>query len=200
MKCTLILPAAGKSSRMRGADKLLEPVGGQPCLRAMALRGLKAGMAVLVTLPGADHPRAAALAEVPVRRLPVRNADKGLSESLRTGIAALGPDVEAAMILPPDMPGIQAQDLQALYDAARDNPEALIVQASGQDGTPGHPVLFRRALFSEFATLGGDRGARDIVGAHARSRLLVPLSGGHAGLDLDTPEDWAAWRAGQAAP
>jgi len=200
MKCTLILPAAGASSRMRGADKLLEEVAGQPCLRAMALRGLKAGLAVLVTLPGADHPRAAVLAEVPVRRLPVANADQGMSQSLRCAIAALPETTEAALILPPDMPAIGADDLTRLVQESEANPQALIVQAATEDGTPGHPVLFRSALFAEFAKLTGDQGARDIIAAHATSRVLVPLEGNRARLDLDTPEDWAAWRAGQAAP
>lgn len=200
MNCTLILPAAGKSSRMRGADKLLEEVAGQPCLRTMALRGLKAGLAVVVTLPGSDHPRAAALAEVPVRRLPVKDADLGMAHSLRAAIAALPVTCEAALILPPDMPGILSEDLTGLVAEAQANPQALVMQAATEDGTPGHPVLFRRALFADFANLTGDQGAREIIADHAKSRLLVPLKGNRARLDLDTPEDWAAWRAGQAAP
>lgn len=200
MNCTLILPAAGQSSRMRGADKLLQEVAGQPCLRAMALRGLRAGLAVLVTLPASDRARAAALAEVPVRRLPVANADLGMSQSLRSAIAALPDTCDAALILPPDMPGILSDDLTTLVSAAEANPQAHILQAATEDGTPGHPVLFRRALFDDFAELTGDQGAREIIAAHATSRLLVPLEGNRARLDLDTPEDWAAWRAGQAAP
>lgn len=200
MNCTLILPAAGKSSRMRGADKLLQEVAGQPCLRAMALRGLKAGLAVLVTLPSADHPRAGALAELPVLRLPVADADQGMSRSLRCAIAALPDTCDAALILPPDMPGILSEDLTALLREAEANPQAQVVQAATEDGTPGHPVLFRRTLFADFAKLTGDRGAREIIATHAKSRLLVPLKDNRARLDLDTPEDWAAWRAGQAAP
>lgn len=200
MRCTVILPAAGKSARMRGTDKLLEQVAGQPCLRAMALRGLKAGFAVIVTLPHADHPRAAALAEVPALRLPVPEAEEGMSASLRRAVAALPETTDAVLIVPPDMPGIRAADMTALCAVAEANPQALIVQATTEDGTPGHPVLFRRALFAEFADLTGDRGAQAIIAAHSQARLLVALEGTRARLDLDTPEDWAAWRAGQAAP
>ncbi|MGY3437036.1 MULTISPECIES: nucleotidyltransferase family protein [unclassified Marinovum] len=199
MHCALILPAAGLSSRMRGGDKLLEMVGGVPCIRAMALRGLAAGLSVIVPLPSDSHPRALALAETPVLRLPVPDAGDGMAHSLRRGIAALPDSIDAALILPPDMPDIQTEDLRRLIGAAKAAPEALIVQATTKDGTPGHPILFRRAVFTEFAALTGDTGARDILRAHAGARKLVPLPGQRARLDLDTPEDWAAWRAGQAA-
>lgn len=199
MLTALILPAAGQSSRMRGRDKLLEDVGGQPCLRAMALRGLAAGLSVIVTLPDENHPRARALAEVPVRRLVVRDAARGMSESLRTAMAALPAATDAAIVLPPDMPDINRDDLTALIAMAGESPGALVVQASCADGTPGHPVLFCRALFGEFSTLTGDLGARDIIARHAQSRVLVPLAGQKARTDLDTPEDWAVWRAAQTA-
>lgn len=199
MKTTLILLAAGASARMHGADKLLQDVGGMPCVKAMALRGLAAGMQVIVTLPDRDHPRAVALAETPVLRLPVPEADQGMAQSLRAGIMALSDGTEAAMILPADMPGLAAEDLRAVIDAARTHPEALIVQAATEGGAPGHPVLFRRQLFPEIKALSGDTGARAVIARHSEHRRLVPLPGGRARLDLDTPEDWAVWRAGQTA-
>jgi CTP:molybdopterin cytidylyltransferase MocA len=43
--------------------------------------------------------------------------------------------------------------------------------------------------------LQGDDGGRAIMIAHRDQTHLVPLPGDHATRDLDTPEDWAAWRA-----
>ena len=199
MKTTLILLAAGASARMRGADKLLQEVGGMACVKAMALRGLAGGMQVIVTLPARDHPRAVALAETPVLRLPVPDADQGMAHSLRAAITALPEGTEAAMILPADMPGLEIDDLRAVIDEARTHPEALIVQAATEDGTPGHPVLFRAALFPEIEALTGESGARPVIQRHAEHRRMVKRPGRRARLDLDTPEEWAAWRAGQAA-
>jgi molybdenum cofactor cytidylyltransferase len=43
--------------------------------------------------------------------------------------------------------------------------------------------------------LQGDSGGREVM-AQAQGRILpVPLPADHARRDLDTPEDWAAWRA-----
>ena len=54
----IILLAAGQSSRMRGRDKLLEMVDGQPLLRRQAAMALAVTDApVLVALPAAPHPR-----------------------------------------------------------------------------------------------------------------------------------------------
>lgn len=195
MRTALILLAAGQSTRMRGADKLLEDVRGMPCVRALALRGLAAGMQVIVPLPDRDHPRAAALAEVPVLRLPVPDASDGMAHSLRAGIAAVPDATEAAIVLPGDMPEVQREDMVALIQAAEGNPDALICQATTEDGTPGHPILFRRAVFPDFAELTGDTGARDIVAANRARRVLVARPGNRARLDLDTPEDWDAWRS-----
>jgi len=86
------------------------------------------------------------------------------------------------------MPDITAEDMRALaaaFDGAR------AARGAGADGTPGHPVLLPAAALSALARLSGDTGARGLV----RGARLVALPGRHALTDLDTPEDWAAWRA-----
>ncbi len=64
-----LLPAAGASSRMRGGDKLLEPVDGLPCLATMAKRAISAGFEVLVSLSSEDHPRAHVVSYLDVANL-----------------------------------------------------------------------------------------------------------------------------------
>ena len=56
----ILILAAGQSARMRGRDKLAEPVGGVPLLRRQAAMAAEVGD-VCVALPRADHPRAALL-------------------------------------------------------------------------------------------------------------------------------------------
>ncbi|PKP79286.1 MAG: nucleotidyltransferase family protein, partial [Alphaproteobacteria bacterium HGW-Alphaproteobacteria-2] len=92
------------------------------------------------------------------------------------------------LVLPADMPEITTEDLRAVA-AAFDG--AHVLRGAGADGTPGHPVLFPAAALPALAALSGERGARDLA-AGAR---LVTLPGRHALTDLDTPEDWADWRA-----
>ena len=70
-----------------------------------------------------------------------------------------------------------------------------ICRAAAADGRPGHPVLFGRRFFEALAGLAGDHGAREVVRAAGEFVVDVPTKGAAAITDLDTPEDWAAWRA-----
>ncbi|KPP91204.1 MAG: molybdenum cofactor cytidylyltransferase [Rhodobacteraceae bacterium HLUCCA08] len=188
----ILIPAAGASSRMRGRDKLLEPVNGRPLLAEMAARALPHGR-VIVTLPGPDHARAAVLPGG-VEVVPVPDHATGLSASLRRAAAVTGDDL---MVLLPDMPGIDSRDIGTLIAVRQSEPGARIWQAATADGMPGHPLIFHASLVPQFADLTGDSGAAEVVKRHRDRRVLVPLAGDRARADLDTPEAWAAWRARQ---
>lgn len=189
----LLLLAAGASRRMRGADKLMEPVEGEPLLRLQARRGIEAGLAVLVTLPPDRPERWATLEGLAVRRVPVTDAGEGLAASIRAGVAAAPPDA-AVLLLLADLPEIEAADLARMAALHRAAPDTLL-RATAADGRPGHPILFPADLRPELQTLEGDQGARRILERAAGRLRLVPLAGTRAVTDLDTPEDWALWRA-----
>ena len=104
MNLPILILAAGASTRMRGADKLLEDVQGAPCLQVMAKRALATGQPIVVTLPRLDHPRARCLDGLDVIQVTVPDANLGMSRSLQRGIAALPRAADGVMILPADMP------------------------------------------------------------------------------------------------
>lgn len=190
---TILILAAGCSSRMGGMrDKLLEIVGNDPLLKVMRERAQAVAGRVMVCLPGADHPRVACLGEA----LPVWVADaaEGMAASIRAGVRALPGDVGDVMVLPADMPELTAQDLAAVWAA---HLPGAITRGAGADGTPGHPVIFPLDLLRELLELRGDEGARSVIVRHRQRVQLVPLPARHALTDLDTPQDWDAWRAAQ---
>ena len=119
-----------------------------------------------------------------------------MSHTIRAGIAALPPQCTGAMILPADMPDLTETDLATMIDAHDTHPDAILRGASA-DTRAGHPVVFPRTTFSGFAALSGDTGARSVIAAFPGRLRIVALPGLHAVTDLDTPEDWAAWRARQ---
>lgn len=192
MSLAILLLAAGSSSRMRGGDKLMEKVEGAPLLATMARRALAATPVVLVTLPRADHPRSRAIRDLDVTRVLVPDAEEGMGASIRAAIPALTDRETALMILPADMPDITTNDLRALAGAWQSAPDS-IHRATDADGTPGHPVIFPARLFPDLEALIGDTGARDLL--RPEDVKMTALPGTHATTDLDTPEDWAAWRA-----
>ncbi len=194
----VLILAAGASSRMRGADKLVQPVGPLPLLRHVAGLALATGSPVTVTLPPGAKARAAVLAGLDLRILEVPDAAQGMSRSLAAGIAVLTPGAGPAdglMILPADMPAFTTPALSDLIARFLCDP-GLILRGGTMDGQPGHPVIFPRDLWPALAALSGDEGGRSVLSQQKGRVRVIPLPGPMAILDLDTPEDWAAWRSG----
>jgi CTP:molybdopterin cytidylyltransferase MocA len=187
----ILLLAAGASSRMRGTDKLLEEVGGEPLLTVMARRAAKAG-ALRVTLPEGNAARAGSRFRSRSRQVPLP-AGCDQSQSLAAGVAGLSGQV---LVMLADMPEVTAHDLHLLLTLSAQAPTAIL-RAADEDGTPGNPVLFPASLLPELQKIKGDKGARGLLKQHAARVHLVPLQGQRALIDLDTPEDWAAWRKAQ---
>lgn len=188
---TILIPAAGASSRMRGTDKLMAEIDGIPLLRRTAAIALAAHPQVLITLRPQDNARRLALEGLPVQILAIPDAETGLSASLRGAAAAIYRG--CLLILPADMPDLTGEDLRHVIAAANLHPDAII-RATSEDGTQGHPVIFPPDILPAFAHLTGDEGARSILQTHKARIKLVALPGSHALTDLDTPEAWEAWR------
>jgi CTP:molybdopterin cytidylyltransferase MocA len=193
-RIVILIPAAGAARRMRGRDKLLEPVDGIPLLRRQAQRALETGAHVIVTLPTPDSPRFAALAGLPLQIVFVPDATEGMAASVRRGAAAAPDGIAALIILPADMPDLETGDLLLLINGFQSEISPTLQQATAADGTPGHPVLFPADCLPALQMLSGDQGARDVLRANAHRLRRIALQGMRALTDLDTPEDWETWR------
>ncbi len=195
-RVAVILLAAGAGRRMRGADKLLEHVAGEPILRHAARAALASRADdVLVVLPPEAPDRRAALDGLTVRVIEAREHAEGMAASLRAGLAALADRTDAVVVMLADMPEVGPDQIDRLI-AAHDPAEGRdICRAVAEDGTPGHPVLFGRRFFESLAALTGDRGAREMLREAAEFVTDVPTPGQGAVIDLDTPEEWSHWRA-----
>ena len=189
MTLTILIPAAGSSSRMRGRDKLLELVGDEAILRRQARLALDASPLVIVTLRVADRARSSTLQGLKLRLIPIPDAATGMAASLRRGVQLA--DANGLMILPADMPDLTSDDLRGMLASFAETPDHIL-RATDAAGTQGHPVIFPAALYPEIAMLQADQGARAILARH-KVRLFA-LPDAHATTDLDTPEDWSAWR------
>lgn len=188
---TILVLAAGASRRMRGEDKLLRPVDGTPLLLRAVRAACSVAGNVVVVLPR-GHARRAWLSDLPAALVEV--SDRAMSASIAAGVAACPPGAVAIHLA--DMPEIGAAELAAVVEAWRAG-HAPILRAAAADGRPGQPVVFDAALRNELACLAGDVGARAVLSRHAVETLRLPAR--HALVDLDTPEDWAAWEADRKA-
>ena len=193
-KVAIVMLAAGASKRMRGRDKLLENIDDEPLLRRSVKRAAATGSEVYVTLPCDAPERLAAVAQLPVTLVFVKDASDGMAHSLRAAINIIPKDSDGVLIALADMPELTEGDFTRIIKAFSEDSVQRIHRAYTEGGTPGHPVLFPRRLFSALSSLAGDTGARKILQDQSEEIVCVPLAGDHALMDLDTPEDWKNWR------
>lgn len=190
----ILILAAGQSSRMRGADKLLQDIDGAPLLAHVVERAVATGHPVFTAMPGPQHPRYNVMRDLPACCYDIPDAREGMSGTIRGALKRL-PPCDAFMLLLADLPEIQTEDMLAVFQARTDNPDNLIWRGATVDGKPGHPIIFDAKLRPSLSELEGDGGGDVVVKAHMDQTMLVNLPDNRARLDLDTPEDWAAWRA-----
>jgi molybdenum cofactor cytidylyltransferase len=184
--------AAGQSRRMGARNKLLASIDGAPMVvRAVdaAVAGVNAGVYVVT---GHEHQQVArALAGRDVQVVHNPRYAEGLSTSLARGLAALGPEVDGALICLGDMPRVTTAHIEKLVEAF-DPLEGRAICVPLWDGKRGHPVLWARRFFSEMADIKGDVGARHLLGEYAELVSEIPVADDGVLLDVDSP---AALRA-----
>ena len=151
----ILILAAGASSRMRGRDKLLEEVEGEPLLARQVRVAAATGRPVHVALRPRDDARRAVIGDAAAIEVP--DAHLGLARSIAAGLAALA-GAPAVLLLPGDMPALTTGDLLAVLTAPRGSDE--VVRAATAAGAPGHPVLVPASAHPRFAGLMGRRRPR----------------------------------------
>lgn len=106
--------------------------------------------------------------------------ERGPGASLRCGLAALGDDIDAAVVIMADGPLLHPEAVARVISSWRS--EGGEVVAASYAGYRGHPLLAARRVWAEVP----DEGLRVV------DPRLVPCDDLGAPGDIDTPEDLAA--------
>jgi molybdenum cofactor cytidylyltransferase len=190
---TLIVPAAGRGSRFRGAGgpghKLEQPLDGLTVLECTLRAALASQLPCLVVTTAELAPLAARqMARRDLLVLSPGEAARGMGYSIAAGVAERSAGA-GWLVLPADMPRVQPASLQAVAAALS---QQIVVFAQHQ-GRRGHPVGFAAELYSELVQLDGDDGARRVVSRYPAE--AVELDDPGVLVDVDTPGDLATLRA-----
>ena len=198
-RVTAVVLAAGTGSRF-GGGKLLAPVEGRPILQHVLDRLAAAGVDdVIVVLGEEAEAIEGAIHWRNERRRRNPDPSLGLSSSLQVGLAAVGDDVDAAMIVLGDQPLLPARAVRALLDAVAEDARPVVVPVYGHDAGR-NPVLLGRAAFSLADEAMGDRGLGPVIDAHPELVREIPIRVEGGNPDVDTRADHvalleAAWAA-----
>ena len=183
-----IILAAGASQRM-GQPKQLLDWHGQPLIRAIAQAALASqARPVSVVLGGASAAVAEALHGLPLAVVKNPHYASGQSSSLRAGIAALGAEVPAALVLLGDQPFVTPAIIDTLIAAWCEQRSPIIAPTFG--GQRGHPVLFDRSMFGELLAVEGDQGARSMMAAKPERIRVLAFANQQALIDIDTQAEY----------
>jgi molybdenum cofactor cytidylyltransferase len=183
-----VVLAAGRSTRMRGPNKLLAEIARRPLVRIVAEEALASRADPVIVVAG--HQRAEvekALAGLRVRIVHNPDFAEGLGTSLRAGIAAVPADSDAAIVCLGDMPRVDATLMNRLI-AAFDPDRGALAVVPTFEGKRGNPVLWSRRFFPDLMAIEGDVGARHLIGRYSEAVAEVPVDGKAALIDVDTPE------------
>lgn len=181
-----LLLAAGGGSRMGMPKALVHDDDGTSWLRRSVTALQDGGCARVVVVLGAGVDEARALLDDDnddkVAVVVSEGWEQGLATSLRTGLASLSPDVDAALVSLVDLPDVGAAVVRRVIAEAT-RPDVL-ARATYQ-GRPGHPVLLGRDHWrAVIETAAGDEGAKGYLAG--RNPLLVECSDLARGHDIDS--------------
>lgn len=164
MAVAAVVLAAGAGTRFGGAK--------QNILLGDVLATLRDGsLSDIVVVGGAYE------LETDARVVACPDWEAGPGASLRCGLRALGPGVEAAVVVLADGPDLAAAAMERIVGAWQETGAPIVAASYG--GVRGHPLLVAR---SEWAGIP-DEGLR------TREPLLVPCDDLGSPGDVDRPED-----------
>jgi molybdenum cofactor cytidylyltransferase len=189
-----IVLAAGRATRMGGPNKLLAEINRKTLVRSVVEQALASKASSVIVVTGhQDQEVRRALDGLAVTFTHNPRFASGLASSVKTGIAAVPADADAAVVCLGDMPLIDAALIDRLIDAFAPERTSLIAMPVSE-GRRGNPVLWSRRFFAELMALEGDIGARHLIERHGEAVAEVAVEGPGAFLDIDTPEALAEAR------
>lgn len=188
-----IVLAAGISSRMKTPKQLLG-YRGRPLLRHVVETLLQTVVDQIIVVLGHEAETiAGVLTGLPVTVVVNNNYEEGLSSSLKAGVSALltegkiGEGSEGVLFVLSDQPLIKPDTVDLLVQHYR---RVGGIVAPFYQGVRGNPVVFDRKFFSEFLSLSGDTGARQVIASHPEDVCRVEVSDRGVVQDVDTWADY----------
>ncbi len=191
-----VILSGGASRRMGRPKALLDAGEGRSFLERIVDAYREAGVRriVLVLNGGLLGGRAEDIAHARgLLVVPIHAPPQGKWRSLRAGMSAL-PDAPYCYLQPVDQPAVDAPLLRRLLAAVPADGHAVPVHA----GRGGHPILLAPPIVRQLAALHREVHLRELLRAHPR--IEVAVTDPDLLRDINTPEEYAAFRATATAP
>jgi len=190
-RVSIIILAAGLSSRMGDDNKLLLPYQGKHVLQAVMdeICAIPALEYILVT--GHQHNQIANLVSAyPVRVVQNEQYNTGMTSSIQAGIRSASSDSRGYMICLSDMPLIQKEEYEQLLEVFKQhdkNDQPLIVIPEYQHKW-GQPKIFSAHFKADILAHKEPNGCKDLILNHQSAHQFAEMSSDHILQDMDSPQ------------
>jgi molybdenum cofactor cytidylyltransferase len=186
---SLIVLAAGKSTRLRGINKLLAEFNGAPIIRSVTRAAINSKVDEVIVVVGHEAEKVRkAISDLPCRVVINRNYELGQSSSLKTGMNELNENTKGVLILPGDIAKIDSASINRVVDAYSLQGGSILCAA--HNGKLGHPILLAKELFSEIMQITEEKfGLKMIVSNHRNEIRLVETDSENVLQDVDYPDE-----------
>lgn len=192
MSVGAVLLAAGSASRMGSRPKCLLELGGVPLVmrQLIALSGAGVDEVVVVLGHYADQVEAA-VAQFPITLVRNPSPDDGQASSVRLGLEALSPQLDAVIVALADQPMIDAPDITTLISAFRQRGDKAMVvprlQSTDGKWVPGNPVILSGELRQQWLAGQDDAMCRTMPCAGPGDSSIPSKSNGWIPITVTTP-------------
>jgi len=186
-----ILLAAGESSRMQGAFKPLLKWGKRTVIGECVHQMRNSQLAeIFVVLGYREMEIRQTLSGSGVQYAINENYQRGMLSSIKTALAVLSPNEDAALIALVDQPMITKEIIDSLIDAFNEGEKGIVLPT--YRGKRGHPVIVAAKYFEDIMQLDEDQpeGMRQFIAGHRADTLEVPVDTPAVIEDIDLPEDY----------
>jgi molybdenum cofactor cytidylyltransferase len=191
-KIAAVILAAGQSKRM-GQPKMLLAWGGTTVLGQVIATFAGAGVNEIVIVTGGAFTEVENEAKLLEKKYPLRCVYNSLFESgemlssLQCGLAALGTQIEAALLGLGDQPQLSPMAASAVISSFQTSAAQIIVPSYNM--RRGHPWLVQRNLWESLLALKPPQTVRDFLNSRAGDILYIDTDQTIL-KDLDTPEEY----------
>ena len=193
-----ILLAAGKSSRMKGVNKLTKEIYGIPMIKHSTKNILNSAVKELIIVLGHENEIIKKIIGDNKKIKFVYNKDfeNGISSSIKTGLNHISSQTEAFFICLGDMPFINQSIYNKLIKSrfsynkklnAKNKKDIFIPE---YEGLKGNPILFSYLMKNQIMLIEGDNGAKKIIDSNKGKILNVKIDNKSIINDFDTEESF----------
>jgi molybdenum cofactor cytidylyltransferase len=186
---SLIVLAAGKSSRMR-ENKLLLKLDGETLIEHVVNVAKKSRVDEVIVVLGYEATKIKELlAKIDCKFAVNENYMKGQSESVKVGLSAISDNAEAVMILPADVALVDWESINKVVEEYLRSRSRIVIASHNHQS--GHPILMDRTIIPEVSRIDEEtRGLKAVINRHRAEVNYVEIGTEAVLIDIDTREEF----------